>query len=63
MEEGVEEIDGEEAQVRQALQQPLHAGVADLRDFAGVQRLTEADVDVVFVQPSIRPSGKKRKHA
>ena len=56
VEEGVEEVDGEEPQVRQALQQPLHAGVADLRDLAGVERLAEADVDVVFVQPGVGPS-------
>lgn len=56
MQEGVEEVDGQEAQVGQTLQQTLHAGVADLRHLAGVQRLAEANVHVVFVQPGVRPS-------
>lgn len=56
VEEGVEEVDGEEAQVGQALQQALHACVPDLRHLAGVERLAEADVNVVFVQPGIGPS-------
>lgn len=53
VQEGVEEVNGEEAQVRQALQQPLHAGVADLRHLAGIERLAETDVDVVLVQSSV----------
>lgn len=60
MQEGVEEVDGEEAQVRQALQQALHAGVADLWHFAGVEGLTEADVHVVFMEPGVRPHGERR---
>lgn len=59
VEEGVEEVDGEEAQVRQPFQQPLHAGVADLGDLAGVERLAEADVHIIFVQPCVRPGGTR----
>ena len=59
VEEGVEEIYGEEAQICQPLQQTLHAGVADLWNLAGVQSLAEADVNVVFMQASIRPWGGK----
>lgn len=61
MEEGVEEVDGEEAQVGEALQQPLHAGVSDLRDLAGVKRLAEANVDVVFMQSGVGPWRKNNK--
>lgn len=60
MEEGVEEVDGEEAQVRQTLQEALHAGVSDLRDLAGVERLAEANVHVVFVQPGVRSEQKEQ---
>ena len=60
VEEGVEEVYGEEAQVRQPLQQALHAGISDLWHLAGVERLAEANVDIVFVQSGIRPS--ERKH-
>ncbi len=56
VEEGVQEVDGEEAQVGQPLQQALHAGVADLQHFAGVHHLAEADVDVVTVQAGVRPA-------
>ena len=56
MQEGVEEVDGEEAQVGQPLQQPLHAGVADLQHLAGVHHLAEADVDIVAVQAGVRPA-------
>jgi len=61
VEEGVEEVYGEEAQVCQALEQALHAGVTDLRDLAGVQRLAEANVDVIFMQPGVRPSQKSSR--
>ena len=53
MQEGVEEVDGEEAQVGQPLQQPLHAGVADLGDLAGVERLAEANVNIIFMETHI----------
>lgn len=56
MEEGVEEVDGQEAQVGQSFQESLHAGVTDLWHLAGVQRLTEADVHIVFVQSGVRPA-------
>lgn len=56
MEEGVQEVDGEEAQVGQPLQQALHAGVADLQHLAGVHHLAEADVDIVAVQAGVRPA-------
>lgn len=59
MEEGVEEVYGEEPEVREPLQEPLNAGISDLRDLTGVQSLTEADVHVVFMQPSVRPEGKE----
>ncbi len=58
VEERVEEIYGEESQVGQPLQQPLHAGISDLWDLAGVQRLAEANVEVVFMQSGIRPQGQ-----
>ena len=54
MQEGVEEVDGEEAQVGQPLQEALHAGIADLQHLAGVHHLTEADVHVVAVQAGVR---------
>lgn len=56
VEEGVQEVDGEEAQVGQPLQQALHAGVADLQHLAGVHHLAEADVDIVAVQAGVRPA-------
>lgn len=49
VQEGVEEVDAQEAQVRQALQQPLHAGVPDLQHFAGVHGFTEANINVVTI--------------
>lgn len=55
MQEGVEEVDGQKAQVGQALQESLNAGVTDLWDLTGVQSLAEADVNIVLVQPGIRP--------
>lgn len=54
VQEGVEEVYGEEAQVGQPLQQPLHAGVTDLRNLAGVERLTEANVNIIFMETRIR---------
>lgn len=59
MQEGVQEVDGEEPQVGQPLQQALHAGVADLQHLAGVHHLTEADVHVVTVQTRIRSARAK----
>ena len=53
MQEGVEEVDGQEAQVGEPLQQPLHAGVADLGHLAGVEGLAEANVNVVLVEPDV----------
>lgn len=55
VEESVEEVNGEEAQVCQTLQQPLHAGVSDLWDLAGVERLAKANVDIVFMQSGVGP--------
>lgn len=55
VEESVQEVDGEEAQVGQPLQQALHAGVADLQHLARVHHLAEADVDVITVQAGVRP--------
>ncbi len=55
VQEGVQEVDGEEAQVGQPLQQAFHAGVADLQHLAGVHHLTEADIHVITVQTGIRP--------
>ena len=60
VQEGVEEIDGEEAQVGEPLQQALHAGVADLQHLARVHHLAEADVHVVAVQAGVRPAGEGR---
>lgn len=54
MQEGVKEVDGKEAQVCQPLQQPLHAGIADLGNLAGVERLAEANVNIVFMETRIR---------
>lgn len=59
VEEGVEEVYGEEAQVCQALQQTLHAGVSDLWHLAGIECLAEANVHVVFMQPGVRPFAEK----
>lgn len=56
MEEGVQKVNGEEAQVSQALQQALDAGVTDLRHLAGVHHLAEADVDIVTVQAAVGPA-------
>lgn len=53
MEEGVQEVDGEEAQVGQPLEQALHTGVTDLQHLAGVHHLAEAYVDVITVQAGV----------
>ena len=55
VQEGVKEVDGQKAQVSQPLQKALYTGVAYLGDLAGVEGLAEANVDVVFVKPGIRP--------
>ena len=52
-EERVEEVNGQEPEVRQPLQQSLRRGVADLRDLAVVQRPAEADVHVVLEQGGV----------
>ena len=62
VQEGVEEVDGEEAQVGQPLQQPLHAGVADLGDLAGVERLAEANVNIIFMEAHIGSDGHNDAH-
>lgn len=62
MQEGVEEVYGEEAQVGQPLQQALHAGVADLGDLAGVERLAEANVNIIFMETHIGSDGYTRTH-
>lgn len=54
MQEGVEEIDAEEAQVSQSLQETLHAGIANLRNLAGVQGFTKTDIHIIFMQSCIR---------
>lgn len=53
VQKGVEEIDAKKPQVRQPLQEALHAGVTNLGHFAGVECFTEANVDVVFVKTGI----------
>lgn len=62
VQEGVQEVYGEEAQVSQPLQQPLHAGVADLGDLAGVERLAEANVNIIFMEAHIGSDGYTHKH-
>lgn len=62
MQEGVEEVDGQEAQVCQPLQQPLDAGVADLGDLAGVERLAEANVNIIFMETHIGSDGYTHTH-
>lgn len=54
MQERVKEVDRKEAQVCQPFQQPLHAGVANLGNLAGVERLAEANVNIVFMETRIR---------
>lgn len=61
VEEGVQEIDGEEAQVGQPLQQALHTGVADLQHLTGVHHLAEADVNIIAVQAGIRPALESKR--
>lgn len=58
MQEGVEEIDAQKAQVCQPLQKAFHTGISDLRYFAGVECFTEANINVVLVKASIRPIQK-----
>lgn len=60
MQEGVEEVYGEETQVGQPLQQPLHTGIADLGDLAGVERLAEANVNIIFMETYIGSDGYTR---
>lgn len=62
MQKGVEEVYGEEAQVGQPLEEPLHAGVADLGDLAGVERLAEANVNIIFMETHIGSDGHTRTH-
>ena len=63
VQEGVEEVDAQEAQVREPLQQPLHAGVPDLQDFAGVHGFAEANVHVITIQGGVGPgeAGRTKK--
>jgi hypothetical protein len=49
VQEGVQEIDAQKPQVGQPLQEALHAGIADLGHFAGVEGFTEANVNVIFM--------------
>lgn len=60
VQEGVEEVYGEETQVGQPLEQPLHAGIADLGDLAGVERLAEANVNIIFMETYIGSDGHTR---
>ncbi len=62
MQEGVEEVDGEEAQVSQPLEQSLYAGIADLGDLAGVERLAEANVNIIFMETHIGSDKYTRTH-
>ena len=62
MQEGVEKVYGEEAQVGQPLQQPLHAGIADLGDLAGVERFAEANVNIIFMETHIGSDGYTHTH-
>lgn len=62
VQEGVEEVYGEEAKVGQPLQQPLHAGITDLGDLAGVERLAEANVNIIFMETHIGSDGYTRTH-
>lgn len=58
VQKGVEEINAKKPQVGQPLQEALHAGVPDLRHFAGVEGFTEANVSVILVKPGVRPTHK-----
>lgn len=49
MQEGVEEVDTQEAKVCQPLQQPLHTCVPDLQHFAGIHGFAEADVNIITI--------------
>lgn len=63
VQEGVEEVNAQEPQVCQPLQEPLHAGVADLWDFAGIQRFAEANIDVISVKTGVGSTQKSNlKH-
>lgn len=53
MQESVEEVYGEEAQVGEPLQEALHTGIANLGDLAGVERLAEANVNIIFMETHI----------
>ena len=54
-EEGVEEVDAQEAEVGEALEEALLAGVTDLGQLAAVQGPAESNIDIVLVQSWIGP--------
>lgn len=62
VQKGVEEVDGQETQVGQPLEQSLDAGVADLGDLAGVERLAEANVNIIFMETHIGSDGYTHTH-
>lgn len=49
MKEGVEKVNAQEAKIGQTLQQALHAGIADLKHFARIHGLAEADVNIITI--------------
>lgn len=59
MQERVQKVNAQEAQVRQPLQEPLHACIADLQDLAGIHRFTEPNVNIITIQAGIRPAEKQ----
>lgn len=46
--ERVEEVNRQETQICQPFKESFWAGIADLREFAGVQGSTKADVNVIL---------------
>lgn len=49
MQEGVEKVNAQEAKISQALQQALHAGIADLKHFARIHGFAEANVNIITI--------------
>lgn len=58
VQEGVQEVNAQEPQVREPLQEALNARVADLGDFAGIQRFAEANINVISVKTGIGSTQK-----
>lgn len=59
MQERVQKVNAQEPQVRQPLQEPFHACIADLQDLAGIHRFTEPNVNIITIQAGIRPAEKQ----